>query len=67
MTELWGSLGEDAGVKVVEALGNVTEQYGEVNGAAQKVLDTTEQSNPKNFKHVSQNDRYACSSRGYFT
>jgi alpha-galactosidase/6-phospho-beta-glucosidase family protein len=36
---LWGSIGEDAGVKVVEALGTVTEQYGEVNGAAQGVIE----------------------------
>ena len=50
LTEIWGSLGEDAGVKVVEALGNVTEQYGEVNGAAQGVIDTLEETQSQKFQ-----------------
>ncbi|OUL09269.1 hypothetical protein B0533_03610 [Sedimentibacter sp. SX930] len=50
LTEIWGSLGEDAGSKVVEALGNVTEQYGEVNGAAQGVIDTLEETQSQKFQ-----------------
>ena len=50
LTEIWGSLGEDAGSKVVEALGNVTEQYGEVNGAAQDVIDTLEETQSQKFQ-----------------
>lgn len=42
LTEIWGSLGEDAGAKVVEALGSVEEKYDDVNGAAQTVVDTLE-------------------------
>ena len=50
LTEIWGSLGEDAGSKVVEALGNVTEQYGEVNGAARGVIDTLEETQSQKFQ-----------------
>ena len=50
LTEIWGSLGEDAGSKVVEALGNVTQQYGEVNGAAQGVIDTLEETQSQKFQ-----------------
>ena len=38
------------GSKVVEALGNVTEQYGEVNGAAQGVIDTLEETQSQKFQ-----------------
>lgn len=50
LSMLWGSIGEDAGVKVVEALGTVTEQYGEVNGAAQGVIDTLEETQSQKFQ-----------------
>ncbi len=50
LTEIWGSLGEDAGTKVVEALGNVTEKYGEVDGAAQAVVDTLEETQSQKFQ-----------------
>ncbi|CZR03368.1 phage tail tape measure protein [Trichococcus collinsii] len=52
LSMLWGSIGEDAGVKVVEALGTVTEQYGEVNGAAQTVVDTLEQTQSQKFQSM---------------
>ena len=43
-------LGKMPGSKVVEALGNVTEQYGEVNGAAQGVIDTLEETQSQKFQ-----------------
>lgn len=49
LTEIWGSLGEDAGLKVVEALGNAAESYADVNGAAQELTDTMEQSQAQRF------------------
>lgn len=52
LTEIWGSLGEDAGAKVVEALGNVTEEYGNVNGAAQTVVDTLEATQSQKFQSM---------------
>lgn len=52
LSMLWGSIGEDAGVKVVEALGTVTEQYGEVNGAAQGVIDTLEATQSQKFQSM---------------
>lgn len=44
LTEIWGSIGEDAGLKVVEALGNVEDKYGDVNGASEDVVENTEKS-----------------------
>ncbi len=52
LTQIWGSLGEDAGAKVVEALGNVTEEYGNVNGAAQTVVDTLEATQSQKFQSM---------------
>lgn len=52
LTEIWGSLGEDAGAKVVEALGNVTEEYENVNGAAQEVVDTLEATQSQKFQSM---------------
>ena len=52
LTEIWGSLGEESGAKVVEALGNVTEQYGNVNGAAQTVVDTLEDTQSHKFQDM---------------
>jgi phage-related minor tail protein len=50
LSMIWGSIGEDAGAKVVAALGDVTEQYGEVNGAAQDVVETLEQTQSQKFQ-----------------
>jgi phage-related minor tail protein/murein DD-endopeptidase MepM/ murein hydrolase activator NlpD len=44
LTEIWGSMGEDAGYKVVEAMGSARDMYGEVNGEAQELVDTAEES-----------------------
>lgn len=52
LTEIWGSLGEDAGAKVVEALGSVEEKYGDVNGAAQTVVDTLEATQSQKFQSM---------------
>lgn len=50
LTEIWGSIGEDAGLKVVEALGNVEAGYGDVSGAAEKVADNMELSKTQQFQ-----------------
>lgn len=42
LTALWGSTGEDAGYKVVEAMGQVTDSYGEVTGATDTVVSAFE-------------------------
>ena len=50
LTEIWGSIGEDAGLKVVEALGNVESSYDDVSGAAEKVADNMELSKTQQFQ-----------------
>lgn len=50
LTEIWGSIGEDAGLKVVEALGNVESGYADVSGAAEKVADNMELSKTQQFQ-----------------
>jgi phage-related minor tail protein len=42
LTEIWGSLGEDAGYKVVEAMGQVGDSYEEVAGATDTVVSAFE-------------------------
>ena len=42
LTALWGSTGEDAGYKVVEAMGQVTDSYVEVTGATDTVVSAFE-------------------------
>lgn len=42
LTEIWGSLGEDAGLKVVEAMGKVGDSYEEVTGATDTVVSAFE-------------------------
>ena len=42
LTEIWGSLGEDAGYKVVEAMGQVGDSYEEVVGATDTVVSAFE-------------------------
>lgn len=50
LTEIWGSMGEDAGLKVVEALGKVENGYEDVSGAAQKVTENLELSRAQQFQ-----------------
>ena len=50
LTEIWGSMGEDAGLKVVEALGKVENGYEDVSGAAQKVTENMELSRAQQFQ-----------------
>lgn len=50
LTEIWGSMGEDAGLKVVEALGKVENGYEDVSGAAEKVADNLELSKTQQFQ-----------------
>lgn len=41
VSQIFGSLGEDAGYKVIEAMGQVTSTYNDVGGAAKKMNEDT--------------------------
>lgn len=43
LTEIWGSIGEDAGAKVVEGIAGAEDAYENVTGAAEKATEATEQ------------------------
>lgn len=43
LTEIWGSIGEDAGAKVVEGIAGAEDAYENVAGAAEKATEATEQ------------------------
>lgn len=44
VSAIFGSMGEDAGTKVIEAMGNVKSSYNDVSGAAKKMTDNVQQS-----------------------
>jgi TP901 family phage tail tape measure protein len=52
LTTIWGSLGEDAGAKVVEAVAGATDSYNDVNGAAKNASDTMEQTFGERFQSL---------------
>lgn len=52
LTEIWGSMGEDAGFKVIEAMGKVEGKYNDVNGATEKMVETTEKTFGQRFQSL---------------
>lgn len=41
LTEIWGTMGEDAGYKVVTSMGQVEDKYNDVNGAMDTTIENT--------------------------
>lgn len=52
LIEIWGTMGEDAGYKVIEAMAEVGDTYDDVNGSAQKVVDTIEETQQMQFAQL---------------
>lgn len=52
LIEIWGTMGEDAGYKVIEAMAEVGDTYDDVNGSAQKVVDTIEATQQMQFAQL---------------